>query len=609
PRAVTSGVTTIHIYFQLSPGEADENAMFRYQTRLQAPKADTTNDLSFMMNGEEFHFEEATGPDVPLEIDVTFRGGDTFNAAGPNVLSVQRTGGDLAGGSAWIQFDYHQLSLDLESIGCQVPICSYSADTTLVNPGESANLSWLIPNAATASIDNGVGDVAPLTTNGIGTSAVSPTQNTTYTLTSSSGGNNASQAITVEVLNIAAFTTDFPTIFSGEPVILSWDVDPSASVSITANNGDSPGNVDANTFNGIGDLEVNPTGTTTYTLTSTRGADVHTAELTVTQIGIEAFDSDDNEIFPEEPAPLLSWVTDPAATLTITADNGPSPGSVDAITTNGAGSIEVNPTAESTTYTLTANVGGTVFTSQVTIEVNGYQQLWQIGDDNNGNGELEQERNGMRDFYLNDGDYTQLFPAGLDWVDGPELLNNGINGDDIGMPRAFTTGFQDIDIYFQLAEEWTDPDTRFRLTLEVQSVRTLAQLPSSHDVSFLINDTLVHSVTDNTLETIRDTFTAAEVGMQAGSNVVSLRRDGGVIPQWPNGTSNPNASWIVFDFYRLEAIKAVEPAPVDLLITNLEIDDILGGVTVTWKSTIDKTYRIESSTDLKAWTSVQAGWP
>jgi hypothetical protein len=607
PRAVTSGVTMNHIYFQLSGSEADAAAVFRYKTKAQAPAEGSTNDLSFKVNGTEVHAEPGVGPTVPLDIEFTFTGAGAFTTPGSNVFTIERTGGAAnPAGSAWIQFDYHQLSIDLESIGCLIPICSFSADTTTVNPGGAANLSWLIANTATAMIDNGVGDVAPITTNGIGSASVSPTQNTTYTLDSTAGGNSDSQTVTVNVVNIVNFNVDFTTIFSGEPVLLTWNVDPSASVSIAADNGLSPGNVDASTVNGAGDITVNPSGVTTFTLTSTRGADVETAQVTVTQIGIASFTSDDVEIFPGESAPTLSWTADPAATLTLSADDGSAPINVDANTTGGFGSIVVNPTEDATVYTLTADVGGTIYTAAVTVEVNGYDILWQIGDDNDNNDELEQEKSFLRDFYVDSGDYTGLTPAGQLWTSGPELWQNGDANDEIGMPRALTTGFLDIDMYFQLSAEYTTPGTVFRFGMDIQNVRTIAGLPSSHDVAILVNDTLAYEVTGNTTEPIRGTFTSNQVGAQTGSNVITIRRTGGDIPAWPAGTSNPNASWIVFDYFRLEAISA--PAP-DFRITDISLDPNTLEITITWKSIVGFTYQVEVSSNLVDWQPLVTGQP
>ncbi len=78
---------------------------------------------------------------------------------------------------------------------------------------------------------------------------------------------------------------------------------------------------------------------------------------------ISAFVSDLPTVFGGAPV-TLSWDTDPAAKLTI--DQGV--GDVSARTTNGKGSIQVSPDAD-TTYTLTATKGASTLTRTVTIHV------------------------------------------------------------------------------------------------------------------------------------------------------------------------------------------------------------------------------------------------
>ena len=51
------------------------------------------------------------------------------------------------------------------------------SNPSTITVGESSNLSWSVTNATTVTIDNGIGSVA-LT----GTTVVSPTTDTTYTL-------------------------------------------------------------------------------------------------------------------------------------------------------------------------------------------------------------------------------------------------------------------------------------------------------------------------------------------------------------------------------------------------------------------------------------------
>lgn len=60
----------------------------------------------------------------------------------------------------------------------QLPACSFGADPHVIIPGGSSLLSWNCQYANACSIDNGIGNVSPTG----GTTRVSPTMNTTYTL-------------------------------------------------------------------------------------------------------------------------------------------------------------------------------------------------------------------------------------------------------------------------------------------------------------------------------------------------------------------------------------------------------------------------------------------
>jgi hypothetical protein len=63
--------------------------------------------------------------------------------------------------------------------------------------GVPVNLVWTVDPNATITLDNGIGDVTAWTTAGIGSYTVSPTNTTTYTLTSQDGANVTNAQITV----------------------------------------------------------------------------------------------------------------------------------------------------------------------------------------------------------------------------------------------------------------------------------------------------------------------------------------------------------------------------------------------------------------------------
>jgi len=81
------------------------------------------------------------------------------------------------------------LSLLLAFSGCtdmnvgeitQFSITKFEVKPTVINEGETANLSWLVLSAQTVSIDNGIGTVG-----NTGTRVIQPSETTTYTLTAS----------------------------------------------------------------------------------------------------------------------------------------------------------------------------------------------------------------------------------------------------------------------------------------------------------------------------------------------------------------------------------------------------------------------------------------
>jgi hypothetical protein len=72
----------------------------------------------------------------------------------------------------------------------------FNADPAILPPGQSATLTWSSVNAASATIDNGIGSVAPT-----GSIAVTPTQDTTYTITVIGPGGTAMASVTVKMLS------------------------------------------------------------------------------------------------------------------------------------------------------------------------------------------------------------------------------------------------------------------------------------------------------------------------------------------------------------------------------------------------------------------------
>lgn len=76
------------------------------------------------------------------------------------------------------------------------PTASLSANPTTIDEGQSATLSWSTTNATSASINNGVGSVSPVSG---GSVSVSPAVTTTYTLSVAGDGGSTTASATIVV--------------------------------------------------------------------------------------------------------------------------------------------------------------------------------------------------------------------------------------------------------------------------------------------------------------------------------------------------------------------------------------------------------------------------
>lgn len=87
------------------------------------------------------------------------------------------------------------------SCGVTTPTGTFSASPTSISDGSSTTLSWTSENATSASIDNSVGSVTPVSG---GSVKVSPTTTTTYTLTLTGSGGSATYQAAVTVTSTGA---------------------------------------------------------------------------------------------------------------------------------------------------------------------------------------------------------------------------------------------------------------------------------------------------------------------------------------------------------------------------------------------------------------------
>ena len=239
-----------------------------------------------------------------------------------------------------------------------VPIVvSFSANPASIASGQSSTLAWQTQGADTVSISS-LGSVALN-----GSSSVSPTQTTTYTLTAVNRAGQTTAAVTVTVGGapnpqglpmIVGFAANPTQINLGGSSSLIWQVLNATDVTITG----GVGKVSLS-----GSQTVSPVVTTTYTLTATNANGQASATATVNVI----------DTTPK----ILSFTANPttinkgdSSTLTWSTQNGVSASILGVGPVSLNGSTAVKPAAD-TTYTLTVTGStGAQVTSQVTVKVN-----------------------------------------------------------------------------------------------------------------------------------------------------------------------------------------------------------------------------------------------
>lgn len=173
-----------------------------------------------------------------------------------------------------IEAHYVEFLADTETL------IDFSSDSTYLDSGQSAQLSWFVSPALTSlTIDDGTGpvDALPDTVGTDGGVTVSPTTTTTYTLTGTGPLGTDSLEVTITVDEPAAinsFTSDVSTLPAGGTANLSWDV--TNGTTVTIDNG--VGTVDPVS----GSVPVVVENDTTFTLSATNSQGTQTAQVTVT---------------------------------------------------------------------------------------------------------------------------------------------------------------------------------------------------------------------------------------------------------------------------------------------------------------------------------------
>jgi hypothetical protein len=229
------------------------------------------------------------------------------------------------------------------------PTATFTVTPDAISAGGTATLSWTTGNAASVTIDQGIG-AQPLS----GSLAIAPGATTTYTLTAIGTGGTTTRQATLTVTPpkpTISFTATKRTIAEGEETTLSWQVANATSVSINHGIGDRGTS---------GSTSVRPPTTTTYRLTAigTGGTAVEDLTITVLTAPMIVFTATPSVIIRGQTA-TLTWAVDGATLVVIDQDIGAQLPS---------GIVVVQP-QQTTTYVLMATAPGGVRVGQATVTV------------------------------------------------------------------------------------------------------------------------------------------------------------------------------------------------------------------------------------------------
>ena len=236
--------------------------------------------------------------------------------------------------------------------GGQARFVSCSASPATILPGEASTISWVSENAQSVEVV-GVGTFGPS-----GSTVVTPTQTTTYTLIARGDGPEATCSTTVGMQTgnrpiISSFRAEPTEILEGDKSTLTWAVQGADTVAITGITSPAP--------SGSGD--VMPNTTTTYTLTATNQFGQSTATATVTvipRVRVISFTANPSTINKPGTPVTYTWTTENAVEVFITEGIG---------TRSPNGSLTNAGPVKTTTYILTAIGRGRNNTAQAMVAV------------------------------------------------------------------------------------------------------------------------------------------------------------------------------------------------------------------------------------------------
>jgi len=228
-----------------------------------------------------------------------------------------------------------------------------------INQGESTTIYFNTVNATSVNISPGVGAVASS-----GSVVVSPTANTTYTITAANTSGSTTDTCNVNVSvvpgtapRIVRFSAGPLSIAAGSTSTLVWQVENATTVSIAPNVGQVAL---------VGTQDVQPAQTATYTLTASNNVGTVTATATVTVTApplplvpaITSFTANPPIPTPGSPV-VLTCLAQNATRVTITGVGD----------VNAGGSITVNPQITTTYNCVATNNNGGRASQSLTVSV------------------------------------------------------------------------------------------------------------------------------------------------------------------------------------------------------------------------------------------------
>ncbi|MDB4734407.1 CotH kinase family protein [Akkermansiaceae bacterium] len=220
--------------------------------------------------------------------------------------------------------DFIQLATDGSGMaGSTGPgILNFAVDHPFIPTGDPITISWEVTSTPTTlSIDNGIGDVLPITAVGLGAITLNPgpLTNTTYTITATNADGTNNRSLDVEVTTnpiIESFTATDTIVPPDTEITLNWSVLNSDSLSLNGTD-----------VTGTTELTLTAASTTTYTLVATNAQGSSNAEVLVTVIIpgepiISEFSADSDGSLLDEDGDPSDWIEiyNPSASTAILND-------------------------------------------------------------------------------------------------------------------------------------------------------------------------------------------------------------------------------------------------------------------------------------------------